>query len=349
MWCRLFYCGRGKRTGSKNIVYVSPLFLGRCLSSWSTAHQWASAGQSCSYFCFSGYLAFFYIIGILVVIASASYWARKLVWWRQVIVFLFILVLTTGVSLGAAEDIGQTLAELDIPGIMVGSDSSSIPVWGILENAWGLTLKQSRTVAPMLFGLGTGALIILTSLFLVVLARRRNIQWPSAATTGLLTLLCGIFIFMPTEVLSGGEHTHDCGGDVISSYEAVGTQLAEHIEPGMQVYWRAGNSTLPLLYIPEAEIYPAQMNDVFSFQNTGGLVDADDLERYGLWNEELKQKWLEEADVILVEGRRYNEFENLIAGGRYMQIDTTEPLEECRGDDSRIVILMPNPEFVDNE
>ena len=28
-------------------------------------HQWASAGQSCSYFCFSGYLAFFYILGIL--------------------------------------------------------------------------------------------------------------------------------------------------------------------------------------------------------------------------------------------------------------------------------------------
>ncbi|KAA3646654.1 MAG: hypothetical protein DWQ07_10625 [Chloroflexi bacterium] len=340
---------RQKDWGEKHRLRFTVVF-GALFVILVTVHQWASAGQSCSYFCFSGYMAFFYAIGILVVVASASYWAEQLPWWRQAIVYLFILILTTGVGLGAAADIGQVLAELNILRIFLGSlEGGSIPVWGIFENAWGLTLKQSRTVAPLIFGLGVGLLVIFVSIFIVYLADRRQRQWPSAATTGLIIILLGTFIFMPSEVLSGGEHTHDCGGDVISSYETVGAQLAEHIQPGMQVYWRAGNSTLPLLYIPEAEIYPAQMNDVFAFQNTGGPVDSDDLERYGLWNEEWKQEWLEEADVILVEGRRYNEFENFIEAGRYLQIDTTEPLEECRGDDSRIIILMPNPDFVDNE
>ena len=309
-------------------------------------HQWASAGQSCSYFCLSGYLAFFYLLGILVLVASARDWAHRLSWWRQSLIVVLILILAVGVGLGAAEDIGQTLAELAIPRFFTGSfGPGTTPVWGILENAWGLSLRQSRRVAPMLFGLGTGLLIVFTAFFVVSLARRTSPRWPSGATVALWVMLLATYIFMPSEILSGGEHTHDCGGDVISSYETVGAQLREHILPSMHVYWRAGNSTLPLLYIPYAEIYPAQMNDVFSFQNTGDPVDPDRLERYGLWNEALKQRWLQEADVILVEGRRYNEFINDIDAGRYLQIDTTDPLEECRGDDSRIVILMPNPDF----
>jgi hypothetical protein len=196
----------------------------------------------------------------------------------------------------------------------------------------------------MTFGLACGLFLVavLAPLANWFLRRRGVIKYTVGSLALVIVLLVG-FLLSPTELLGAGDKTYTCGGDVISSYEAAGEKLALDVEPGMQVYWRAGNSTVPLLYIPEAQIYPPQMNDVFSFNNTDDTVDSDLLYRFGLWNEELKNQWIEEADLILVEGRWYDEWTGRIEAGEFEVLATTPPTERCRGDDARIIILKPKP------
>jgi hypothetical protein len=62
---------------------------------------------------------------------------------------------------------------------------------------------------------------------------------------------------------------YDCGGDVVGSYEAVGAHLQRLIPAGASVYWAGGLSPVPLLYLPRAEIFPAQLNGDYSFRMAG--------------------------------------------------------------------------------
>ena len=115
---------------------------------------------------------------------------------------------------------------------------------------------------------------------------------------------------------------------MIASYEAGGARLAEVVPAGAKVYWWGGLSAVPLLYIPEAQIYPAQINDGYSYRLSG---DADELERFGWWNEELAEKWLQEADVILIEARQYGGFATSFAeSGAFDETSPTPPMIPCR-------------------
>jgi len=55
-----------------------------------------------------------------------------------------------------------------------------------------------------------------------------------------------------------------------------------------------------LLYLPAANIYPPQLNGSYSYRSGG---DADELYRYGYWNETLKADWMTASDILLVETR----------------------------------------------
>jgi hypothetical protein len=58
-----------------------------------------------------------------------------------------------------------------------------------------------------------------------------------------------------------------------------------------------------MLYLPGRDTYPPQINDG-STSCIGG--DTDEFSRHGLWNEELNDRWLQEADFILIEAWRYD-------------------------------------------
>jgi len=80
----------------------------------------------------------------------------------------------------------------------------------------------------------------------------------------------------------------------------AGKYLDEVIKPGSKVYWR-GTSAVTLLYLNDIEIYPPQLNDVYTYFLGG---DPDELFRYGMWNPKLDLLWQQDADVILIEGTR---------------------------------------------
>jgi len=88
---------------------------------------------------------------------------------------------------------------------------------------------------------------------------------PSYSYWALVIFLLAGTLLTPSVVLGGGYNTYDCGGDVIASYEAAGAHLAQNIPPGSSVYWKGSLSTVPLLYVPGIRIFPAQINDGYSF------------------------------------------------------------------------------------
>jgi hypothetical protein len=87
------------------------------------------------------------------------------------------------------------------------------------------------------------------------------------------------------------------------------------------------------------EIYPGQLHGVYSFR----ISDDDDaLRRYGWWNQSLAEKWLAEADFVLVEKRnldRDNWLNEQLAN--FEMVAETEP-QSCQPD-SAMMVFRPSP------
>lgn len=101
-------------------------------------------------------------------------------------------------------------------------------------------------------------------------------------------------------MLSG--NVSDCDIDVIAANEKNGLYLSSIIPRESLVYWDGGLSAAPLLYLPNAKIFPAQINSGYTFRSGG---DTAKVIRFGLWNEELDAEWKSIADFFIIEDGRY--------------------------------------------
>lgn len=243
----------------------------------------------------------------------------------------------------------------------------SIPLWGLMANRYGLDYGQVvqrsslaaqmlvTTLAGLLFGVG----LLVVARFLVTFrgftedhhendaSTTQPIETPTsqgtfgrllssnnpsrgshiASLAFIIMLLVGVFL-SPTPILGGGFKTYDCGGDVIQRYAAAGAHLAQYIPAGSRLYWEGGDSAVPLLYLKNVEIYPAQINGDYSYRLGG---DPDALRRYGFWSEQLAHRWAPEADIILVEAQKYRGWlHELLESGNYDELPATPPLLDCR-------------------
>jgi hypothetical protein len=90
-----------------------------------------------------------------------------------------------------------------------------------------------------------------------------------------------------------------------------------------------------LLYLPQAKIYPAQLNGDYSYRLGG---DPDELLRYGWWDESLGRKWVKDANYIIVAQNYYNSWlKDALESGDYQEVfiypGTTESISPtCLGD-----------------
>jgi hypothetical protein len=142
--------------------------------------------------------------------------------------------------------------------------------------------------------------VILLLLGLLVHKRLRNAGIHYAYALAVSVLAFGL-VFSP--LLSGSAGRPDCGGmDVIRANEDLGRYLRENIPAGSMVYWDGGLSVAPLLYAAEVRMFLPQINDGYAHRIGG---DADQLLKYGFWNDTLAAQWLQEADFVVVEGWRY--------------------------------------------
>ena len=136
--------------------------------------------------------------------------------------------------------------------------------------------------------------------------------------------------FYTDDLFSGGYQTYYCGGNVIRSQEIIGEHLASVIPTGSRVYWRGRLSAVPLLYISDVRIFPAQINGDYTIYQGG---DFERLEKFGFWNEDLAQQWANEADFILIARHYYDGWlKDFVNAGQFDELEFTPQTAHCEAD-----------------
>lgn len=325
--------------------YRTVVFLVSLFSVLFAAHAWASLGinpqtynvlgKNYCVFCFPMYLGFFSFVGVIILAITFSIWKVHTSGWNSFLVGFLILIMGTLLGYSAFDPVGDILLDLKItyPRLLNFLRSgelliSRLSVLTFVER-YGLTYAQARRYLPAGLGLLTGvgviwiAMVVLLSRFL----RDRKRSWSFGYAVYVVGLITG-WLLTPTQVLGGGFHTYDCGGNVIHAYEQVGNYLAEKIPAGSQVYWDGGSSPAPLLYIQPVGIYPPQINGIYTFRLGG---NRRDLLAYGLWNDVIAEDWLRRADFVLLSEKSYNDRMRsfLLELGKYRMSGKTPPLGNC--------------------
>jgi hypothetical protein len=171
--------------------------------------------------------------------------------------------------------------------------------WDILSNGFHLTANSARKTASAIFGLCIGVFFTVIVLVWWHRAWRTSNTISFGAFYTVVVLILGVIL---SPILSGSAGQPDCDSNVVSANEQIGVHLRSIIPQGSLVYWNGGLSTAPLLYLPGVEIFPAQINNGYSFISQG---DRAELVKFGYWNEEMDAEWKATADFFILEEQRY--------------------------------------------
>jgi hypothetical protein len=326
-----------KNRWNKLADFRDAVFLGLLFIVLFITHIWAALGKDYCVFCLPGYVAFFSEIGLLLIILTFAAWRQKDQPWVQTFIAILVMVLFTGIGFSAFEDLGESLYNFPLPHWLVGSSRNDYAALGaVLVNkfnslapASGVDASLLRRILPSLLGVLIGLLVLGIAILSQRVARRKSIA--SLPSLGyyivVITLIVGT-ILTPTTFMSGGASSYDCNGDVIRSYEVAGRYLATVIPPGAHVYWMGGLSVVPLLYVPDIQIYPAQINGDYSFLLSS---DSDRIWRLGKWNQELAARWANEADFLLIQERYYEGWLKILAkSDSFTELTPTPPTVPCQ-------------------
>ncbi len=324
------------------------LFLFSLFGSLFLMHAWASLGQNYCVFCFPVYLSFFSLSGILLIAASAGAWNRE-ARVRAPVLALFLLLLAIGIGFSAFDVLGPALVTqplvrrvmlLELPRV---AGVGGLPLWGLIANRYGMDYEAVIRQGQLWGRIGASISVAILAAIAILLAarywsggltKRQDLgsdRSPSFGTRMLWLLLVAGFIFSPVSLLGGGYRTYDCGGDVIAAYEAAGAHLRSQVSAGSRVYWAMASSPVPLLYLPDIEIFPAQLNGVYSFKRGG---EPQRLAAFGLWNQALAETWAAQAEVILIPGSVFQDpgqawLLAMVESGAFDELAPTPPVHPC--------------------
>ena len=310
---------------NKSVAFLMVLF-----SVLFIAHFWAALTRSYCVFCYTVYLSFFDFIGILVMAATYSNWKTRTSPMVQLLGFTFLVLVFTGILFSAADIVGESLLNIQTPRLQNFQVlPGSIPLWGLLNNRFGLPYKFLLRFIPTVVGGLVGVMCIAIFFQIRALALRRNKHWVG---TPLLTFLSFVMIaggfLSPTKILGGGYVTYDCHYGVMDSYKEVGESLELAIPSNALVYWQGVLSPVPLLYLSDINIFPAQINLDYSYRLSG---EPNAMERYGLWGEELAREWIEESDYVIVAERYFDGWvEDILQNTeKFTALQPTQPVSPC--------------------
>ena len=300
-------------------------------------HGWASlASQYESYscvFCFSNYLGFFDPLGILFFVIAFSYaWQDNSSRVIQILTVLLVVVVSAGIGFSLFEQIGNGWLNLPIVPRFRSDGFGFIAIVDALTQGLDMPLVWvKRWVSSTLgFILGIGMLLA-TFLF-----------WKRNKQTGYTLVLVNSFLvigFVLSPILHLGESRLDCQTDIIRDHEQLGAYLASIIPPDSLVYWDGGNAYTPMIYVPEARIFPPQINDGYTF-HIGG--DPDVLYHFSHWNSELDARWRAEADVFIIEAKRYVNWMDFLTPQEFQEFARPAHSPSCNeGAELRIFQRLP--------
>lgn len=305
-------------------------------------HAWAAVASqyesySCVY-CFTPYLTFFDPLGIiLTAIAVSALWTNEMRIPRsvQVVAVLLAVALATGIGLSAFADVGASILNLPLPRMRDGQFlPGSTALVDFIFNKFGFSLVLTKRYVASALGLVGGLAVLLIS-FLVF----RRLRLPRPAFAFVLLDVFLVFGLLLAPLLHiGGSHA-DCEGDILADNEALGAYLAEVIPPNSLVYWDGGLSFTPMVYVPQARIFPPQINDGYTFRIGG---DADTLFRFSHWNAELNEQWMNSADIFIIESRRYGDWKPFLDPQKFEEYNRPPAAPSCEdGSGLRIFHRLP--------
>jgi hypothetical protein len=288
-------------------------------------------------YCFQGYLTFFAPVVFLLIIIIFRGWEGGKSTWFVLYISILILLISVGIGYSTFKDLGPIVIELTLPRFKEGQFlAGSVTLWGLLENGLGLPYQTTRKLIPTLLGLAAGVLVLMLAWRIdrhTQASRRGGVNFGLLAIG--LFLIAGLII-SPTRVLGNGYQDNDCNSDVIAAHEAAGQYLVEVIPPGSQVYWQGPESVVPMLYLPGVSIYLPQINNKYAFRLGG---NTQEMLKIGLWNDELADRWKQEADFVIIEESNYDsEWKVFLESGQFDELPRSPTTAPCR-DDARLRIF----------
>ena len=282
-------------------------------------HAWPSLGENYCVYCFSPYITFFNVTGILLTVLAFAGWKDRVKTAIYPFILLLTLVIFTGIAFSLFEEIGNWTAALPVPRIRDGQLMGGFTTAGeLLINKYDIEFKLAKKYTSA----GVGFVLGLMFLMLVILSSR--IRKQSFGRQFVCTFLGVGIILSPW--MSGNHGVPDCKSDIIRSNAEVGSALANSIQPGMVSYWEGGLSVVPLLYALQVSIYAPQINNGYAYRNA---PNSDDLLRLGLWNGDLDQQWRNEADYFIIEEWRYMDWKAIFSPDRFAELPRTQASTSC--------------------
>ena len=299
-------------------IFLSVLFLTLFI-----AHMQASFFGEYCISCILLYIGYCNFIGLMLLVVAAPVLTRELSRGRLFAIFTVIVVLVLGIGFSSHEDVSSDFAKAMIERL------DQVRVWNLMLY---FTKLPHLLLFRLSFVLGISLLVLVVgSVSLRVVYGQLKRKQVDEGRIGLVAvnafLIVGL-ILSPTKILGNGNDFFDCDGmDVFASYERAGRDLREVIEPGSKIYWE-GRIPAVFLYLPDVQVYGPQLNHLHYYFNGG---NAETLQRFNYWNDALAEKWLAEADYILVqETEMFYLNKETLESGKYVHVLSAPKAEKCR-------------------
>lgn len=259
-------------------------------------HYYAVVSQNILINNFPSYLAFFWPIGFLLIPFAFTHTDRMKDRYL-ILVVLFILLLFTGLGFSLFENTSEFLLHLQVPRFKdMHFLPGTIEITSILTDKFNLVYKSQRYFIGLLSGFLSG-LLFLAIAWLVWKLVNAKFQRSSFTWTLFSVLMVIGVVVSPTRSFSGDSTIIMCNsGDILTAQEKVGEELNSVIPENSLVYLDY-STPISLLYLPGVKVFPPQINKYFYFSQSS---DDRQLEKFGYWNESLANKWLKEAEYIIL-------------------------------------------------
>ena len=295
----------------RKFVFVAAVYIGLFV-----LHAWGAVASSYEFFscvyCFTPYLGFFAPAGVILAVLGLRNGCPRGSALRGLFACGLLILVMTGIGFSAFEDFGAGLMGLPFPRLRAGGLQPGVTTVGeLLLNNSALTVALARRLVSAMAGLLFGCLVIAVAWFAGRRIRGAPGGFPALVMTSLLAAAIGL-----TPLLAGRAARPDCETDVIALNEEVGYHLSGIIPEGSLIYWDGGLSVVPMLYLSESHMFPPQINSGYTFVQGG---DSEELLSFGYWNEELHERWLAEADFVIVEEQRYADWKPRLTSDKYAE------------------------------
>ena len=281
-------------------------------------HTWASIFSSYCVYCFSGYVAFFNVTGLFLILIVFSNPINDSIYHRFVLI-INLLVIMSLLGLHYYKEWSDwflnNIQILRVNRIFTDGRFSFASLRDILTYIFDLSPQIQKRVAASVGGLMIGLILILLAWAFHRFFLQKNWHGRIALTNTLLAsfLIFGA-VFHATIRHNGGR----CPMNYLSYYEKAGRSLADLVPPDTLVYWRGSGRHLAfMLYMDDVRIFPPQIHAGAGY--TSG--DPDRLLKFGQFNEELDKQWRESADIIIVWNEYMTaEFREFLKQPKYEQV-----------------------------